>query len=275
MAGNSMLTEAAGVWSGLREKVERLGDQKSLLLAAAVGIGGILLVQFYFIAREREIGGFSKVVVASRDLKAGTRLSRDMLTVGSFPERYLESKNIRPNSLPLLLGQKTIVPIRTGRPFLWDYVLTQESTNFSDKLAEGERAYTIAVDKTSGVGGFIQPNDRVDIVGTFQIPGDGEVLNEVNLVLMQSVTVLAVGEKTNSFGVNSHYGSLTLKLASVKEAQILSFAMRKGKIEFLLRNSRDVAIEDTTQQVKLNSILTDVMYARKIRGIRSLIRYDK
>ena len=58
-------------------------------------------------------------------------------------------------------------------------------------IPEGMRAVTVALDPISGVGGFVIPHDRVDVLTTFQ---QGEVA--VTKTILQNVEVLAMNEQT-------------------------------------------------------------------------------
>jgi pilus assembly protein CpaB len=58
-------------------------------------------------------------------------------------------------------------------------------------IPDGMRAVTVALDAISGVGGFVYPGDRVDVLVTFQ---QGEVA--VTKMILQNVEVLAMNELT-------------------------------------------------------------------------------
>ncbi len=58
-------------------------------------------------------------------------------------------------------------------------------------IPEGMRAVTVALDPISGVGGFVIPHDRVDVLTTFQ---QGDVA--VTKMILQNVEVLAMNEQT-------------------------------------------------------------------------------
>jgi pilus assembly protein CpaB len=94
----------------------------------------------------------------------------------------------------------------------------------------------------------------VDILGTFTFPsnkGDPQ-LDTVTLTILQNVTVLATGKDTarslteaaiqTGGGARrpSSYSTVTL-LVTPKEAEMLVFAMQKGRLTLTLRNPSDVS----------------------------------
>jgi len=59
-------------------------------------------------------------------------------------------------------------------------------------IPQGMRAVTVALDPISGVGGFVIPHDRVDVLTTFQ---QGEVA--ITKTILQNIEVLAMNEQTS------------------------------------------------------------------------------
>jgi pilus assembly protein CpaB len=98
---------------------------------------------------------------------------------------------------------------------------------------------------------MVQPNDRVDVLGTFSFPmtnAPGE-LESVTLTVLQDVTVLAVGQtmadrradrRSASSGT---YGTVTVEVTA-REAELLIFAQQaRGRLSLSLRNPKDVSFE--------------------------------
>lgn len=132
-------------------------------------------------------------------------------------------------------------------------------------IPEGLRAVTVALDPVSGVGGFVLPNDRVDVLATFQ---RGEVT--VTKTILQNVLVLAMNTETTpptpkaegeqpAEGEGAQAGggkapvaeqvkSATLAVAP-DQAQSLILAAYKGAVHLVLRRRQEtavVALEKTT-----------------------------
>jgi pilus assembly protein CpaB len=132
-------------------------------------------------------------------------------------------------------------------------------------IPEGLRAVTVALDPVTGVGGFVLPGDRVDVLATFQ---QGEVT--VTNTILQNVLVLAMNAQTTppspkaageqqpegegaeveggEAPVTEQVASATLAVAP-DQAQSLILAAYKGAVHLVLRRRKEtavVALESTT-----------------------------
>jgi pilus assembly protein CpaB len=124
-------------------------------------------------------------------------------------------------------------------------------------IVPGERAISIAVDSTSSVTGLIQPDDNVDIIGTFRFPemkGD-QALDTITLTLLQKVKVLATGTAMKDAvaapgrgASQKGYSTVTLALTP-KEVEMIIFASQKGRLSLSLRNTEDTQFVDQLQSV--------------------------
>jgi pilus assembly protein CpaB len=126
-------------------------------------------------------------------------------------------------------------------------------------IVPGERAISIAVDSTSSVTGLIQPDDNVDIIGTFRFPemkGD-QALDTITLTLLQKVKVLATGtamkDAVAAPGQRAQKGYSTITLAlSPKEVEMIIFASQKGRLSLSLRNTEDTGFVDIKDLQSVN-----------------------
>ena len=64
-------------------------------------------------------------------------------------------------------------------------------------IEEGKRAYTIRVDDVHGVGGFVLPADRVDILLTRDSQQSSDQRQRVADLLLQNVKVLAIDQEAS------------------------------------------------------------------------------
>ena len=132
------------------------------------------------------------------------------------------------------------------------------------------------VDAISGVSGLLRPGDRVDLLGTFPvtqedqlIPGsDGEKsVGYVTMTLLQNVTLLAVGKQLSDINSQSNgrggYSTVTASL-TIKEAELLTIAQTRGKLTLLLRNSDDVSTA-AVGQTTLRGVLEELSVIQEIR----------
>src|SRR5512140_779374 len=140
------------------------------------------------------------VVVAAADIPEGTVVTFDMISQRSVPEQFVTSSVVKPDSASYVVNQKVLVPLQAGDPLLWSqFETTKAAERLSTKVQKKGRAITIDAGKTTAVGGWVRPNDHVDLIGTFKDPQTNE---QVAVTLLQNVIVLATGKITGTTNVN-------------------------------------------------------------------------
>ncbi len=226
---------------------------------AAVGFG----VAFLAIQRkEAEIRkGWNPVtaVVASVDISEGSAVTTDMLATRAFPEQFITASVIKPDSLSAIVNQKVMVALQKGDPLLWTQFETSKSIErLSTKVQKKARAITIAVDGINGVGGWIRPNDHVDLIGTFKDPDNGQ---QVAVTLLQNITVMATGKLTGNTNLNlvpenqRDYKNVSL-LVIPEEAEFLVLAQELGRLTLSLRNEEDLGTMNERGRATISSLLS-------------------
>jgi pilus assembly protein CpaB len=216
-------------------------------------------------------GERARVCVLKHDLYQG-----DVIHVKDLSRRFMLKKDLSGqevllSDVGLIVGRKLAVNLKANVPIrLGDIEIPEDG--FGSALARRvryeHRAVSIAVDSTSSVSGLVQPNDHVDLVGTFRFPaeqGNGS-LDTVTLTLLQNVTVLATGQQLATGEVQVRrqqrsgrsYATVTLSLTP-EEAELVIFAEQKGRLTMTLRHPEDVYTVDRPQQVNFD-------YLRRIIG---------
>lgn len=104
------------------------------------------------------------VVVVNRDVPAYTML--DATNVATIDVDKTTAPQGASNSTAALIGKMTLVPLTKGQLVRADQ-LTE--SGFSNILAKGERAYSLAVPERSTFGNSITENDRVDLLWSVKI----------------------------------------------------------------------------------------------------------
>jgi pilus assembly protein CpaB len=182
------------------------------------------------------------VVVADRDIAEGTVLSMEMLSQKPVPEQFVTSSVVRPRSVEAILNQRVVVPLQRGDPLLWTQLeTTRTQQRLSATIEKRLRAVAIDAARSASVGGWVRPNDHVDVIGTFKDPQTNE---DVAVTLLQNLIVLATGKITGTTNVNllpesqRDYQSVSL-LVGPEEAEILTLAAQQGQLTLSLRNEDD------------------------------------
>jgi pilus assembly protein CpaB len=100
-------------------------------------------------------------------------------------------------------------------------------------LPDGMRAAAVRVNDVSGVAGFVQPMDTVDVLITRSMPGQNAV--QVTDVLLQAVKVIAIDQ--NAQGADGKpvlARTATLEVNPI-DAQKLALAQNVGSLSLVLR----------------------------------------
>ncbi len=243
-----------------------------LLIAVLVGMLAFALTHRYLQAeRDKIYAGAEKikVIVALRDLPAGSVLSADVLGMKSVFKSAVGGQAVLPEDLNTIIGKRLRYLVRQNDPLLWSAVDIPERLRYglSPMIKPGMRAISLAIAGEAAVSGLVQPNDRVDILGTSTMPsktapGQMEV---VTLTLLQDVLVLATGTRLarpeggyqSAFeGRPTSYSSVTLEVTP-REAELLVFAQNmKGQLTLALRNPEDVSFEKDLPSVNFQHLQT-------------------
>lgn len=199
------------------------------------------------------------VVVASQDIPEGTVVTFDMISQRSVPEQFVTSSVVKPDSASYVVNQKVLVPLQAGDPLLWSqFETTKAAERLSTKVQKKTRAITIEAKASTAVGGWIRPNDHVDVIGTFRDPQTDE---SVAVTLLQNVIVLATGKITGTTNVNlipenqREYSNISLMVIP-EEAEILVLAQELGALTLSLRNDDDVDIIEERGRATISTLLS-------------------
>lgn len=213
------------------------------------------------------------VVVAATDLSEGTTVTMEMVSQRSIPEQFVTSSVIKPDSASYVIGQKVMVALQSGDPLLWSQFETSRAAErLTNKVLKRTRAITIEAKTTSSVGGWVRPNDHVDIVGTFKDPDSNE---QVALTVLQNVVVLATGRITGNTNVNlipeneRSYNNVTLMVVP-EEGEVLTLAQELGSLTMMLRNDEDLDSIDGTKPTTVRTLF-DGERRRKVTELRKTI----
>ncbi len=218
------------------------------------------------------------VVVAAVDIGEGTVVTFDMISQRSVPEQFVTSSVVKPDSASYVVNQKVLVQVQAGDPLLWSqFETTKAAERLSAKVQKKARAITLDVGKSASVGGWVRPNDHIDIIGTFKDPQTNE---NVAVTLLQNVIVLATGKMTGTTNVNlipenqRDYNNVSLMVIP-EEAEILVLAQDLGSLSLSLRNEDDVDAIEERGRATINTLLSGqrmTVLAAKRKALVTVIR---
>ncbi len=195
------------------------------------------------VAAPREIA--VEVLVASVELSQGDRLDEAKLRWHSWPENGLSpafiSRITKPDALAELKGAVVRSPFVSGEPIREEKLTRGSAGLLATMLPSGKRAVAIRVTAESTAGGFVLPNDRVDVIQTMagQAAGGSGILSRT---LLSNIRVLAVDQKADDpKGQMVAIGkTVTLELSPV-QTETITTAQAAGSLSLALRSLVDSA----------------------------------
>jgi pilus assembly protein CpaB len=209
----------------------------ALGIAVVLGLFAVYIANVYLSGREQRAvaGGTTKVAVASVPLAYGTEVTPDKVRFVDYPNTAIPPGAFTNAAQLMPTGQKRFALLAMGinEPILAAKISAPGSgASIAALLTDGMRAATVRIDDVSGVAGFVQPNDSVDVLITRQLPGGDQ---QVTDVLLQNVRVLAIDQEAkNSDGTPKLARSATFEVSPL-DAQKLALAQKAGQLSLVLR----------------------------------------
>ena len=134
------------------------------------------------------------VLVASASLPIGSRLTEESMRWVGWPEGSLAegiiTEQSRPEALKELKDAIVRMPIFEGEPIRPEKIADANSAVMSSLLPSGKRAVGTEITVSTSAGGFILPNDRVDVI-MVRKEEDGTFSTET---ILTNVRVLAIDQ---------------------------------------------------------------------------------
>jgi len=257
----------------------------ALLAAVILGFLAAIGVRSYVTRRDIEIEQKTRrvgVVVARETINRGDVLREHMIKPYPAEIGMVTDMHILWSEHQNWLGQPLARKVPAGQPILQNYFIAAEAERPAEhKIDLGMRAVTIAADQISGVAGLIRPGDRVDVLVTFRVAGQGPqgVGTSVTKVIARNVEVLAtdnrtslmmpvVGGRRRTMPYDRGYSSVTLHVTPL-EASLLTFAQESGRISFILRNNSDTYAPQTPPPVTFPQFDALAAEAARLRALRT------
>lgn len=186
-----------------------------------------------------------KVLVAQRALPVGTIITADAVSFQDWPQELVKDAYFVDGDADMtkLLGTVVRYPVTAGQPLTQGALVAPGDRGFlAAALGPGLRAVTIPVSAKTGVGGFVFPGDRVDLVLTQAVKGEGEALRTAETIL-RNLRVLATDQTTDNEVVDGKtvvraFRTVTLEVTP-RIAEKVAVAQEIGEISLSLRSIAD------------------------------------
>src|SRR5436305_2723929 len=211
----------------------------ALGIALALGLAAVFLANTYLSGTESKaaLGGTSKIAVAAAPMAFGTDVTPDKIRFVDYPNGSIPQGAFSTATQLMPPGKRRValLPIGINEPILAAKLSSAgEGASIAALLPDGMRAASVAINDVSGVAGFVQPNDTVDVLVTRMIPG-GAGNAQVTDVLLQNVRVIALDQQSkNADGTPKVAKTATLEVSPL-DAQKLALAQTVGTLSLVLR----------------------------------------
>jgi pilus assembly protein CpaB len=222
---------------------------------AAAGLAGVLAMRLSgnqtiverlepVIQREPTVN----VLVSSMNLPVGSRLNAGSVRwvpwpEGSVVEGYV-TQGSRPEAIDELAGSVVRLPMFEGEPVRSEKVVDASNRIMSALLPSGKRAVATEISVSTGAGGFVLPNDRVDVIMVRK--GDqGSFLTET---VLNNVRVLAIDQqiREGDDGTSAVIGATATLELTPDQAKIITVAQQMAdRLTLALRSVADAQENDT------------------------------
>lgn len=248
-------------FGGLRERVSwpsRLKASRILLLLVAIVAGGLAA----YLVTQRDAPGTpevaapavevvaaptAKVLVARSDLATGERLTQASLGWEDWPLASVQPHYITDEAAPDAIAEMSGAVARfgfvSGEPIREDKLIDATGGFLSAVLGGGRRGVSVTVSAEAASGGFVTPNDHVDVLLTRMAE-----LGQDSRTILHNVRVLAINSRlvgaapaegaAPEADVFTGMAIATLDLDPT-EAEVITAAATMGQLSLVLRSSAD------------------------------------
>jgi pilus assembly protein CpaB len=119
-----------------------------------------------------------------------------------------------------------------------------EIAGVTSALKQGERAFAIRVDVTSGVSGFLRPGDRVDVYWTGSV---GTGAGDVTKLIEPGVRLIAVDQSANSDTTQASIARTVTVAVSPRQVAALAQAQSTGRLSLSLVGAADKELAEAVE----------------------------
>lgn len=194
------------------------------------------------------------VLVAAADIGQGQKLTAENVRWQRWPDDAMNEAYIGKQTMPDAIAtlQDSIVRSQfiAGEPIREVKLARADSGFMSAILPSGMRAIAVRVSAQNTAGGFILPNDRVDVIQTVSQQTSADMPAEnVSRTILTNVKILAIDQTVDEEGGEAVVvgKTATLELDPVQVEQITA-AEASGTLSLALRSIADTDEVATTRE---------------------------
>lgn len=195
------------------------------------------------------------VLVATENLGVGAELTSQMRwqpwPAEAISEGYI-TRASEPDAINQLSGATVRLQFFTGEPIRKAKLIGPGQSFMSSILPPGMRAVATQINAESSAGGFILPNDFVDVIMTRRKPdnGDKSLTPFTTETVLQNVRVLAIDQaiQEDEQGRKVMVGQTATLEVTPEQAEIITVAQQMAdRLTLALRSTQDVEDREVKQ----------------------------
>ncbi len=197
----------------------------------------------------------TEVLVAASDLPMGSTVAANALSWQAWPAEGAAAgfikRSDRPDAITHFTGSIARIAMVAGEPIRPEKLIRADGSGFmSAILPAGKRAVAITIDSrgSNSAGGFILPNDRVDVIRTYRDDeGTRSTGSDVYIseTILRNIRVLAIGQRIQEQGAEKVVvGENATLEVDPAQAEVLTLAQRVGQLSLALRSIADTTTKD-------------------------------
>lgn len=219
-----------------------------LMIAATSGLAAALLTfsetddgraEAVTVTPQPEVA-MQEVLVASVVIEPGHTVSAENMNWQSWPEAAIHAgfvtRSAHPDAIDEFSGTIMRSRLLAGEPIRPDRLTPGNASFMSALLPPGKRAVAVKVSAESSAGGFILPNDRVDVLLTRHEEGRGRASSRT---ILRNVKVLAIDQLVDGAESDALVGRTATLELDVEQTESITAAEASGMLSLALRSIAD------------------------------------
>jgi pilus assembly protein CpaB len=205
------------------------------------------------------------VLVAKSDIGLGQAVAAGDMQWQTWPAATASNnfirRNDRPEATTQIAGSIARYPFIAGEPIREVKLVKANGSGFmAAVLPGGMRAVSTEISPETGAGGFILPNDRVDVILSRREKNPDRTSSTdviVSEIVLSNIRVLAIDQAPREKdGQNSVVGKTATLELKPAQAEILARARQSGTLSLALRSMLDAHAPDALRVDGDSSLIT-------------------
>jgi pilus assembly protein CpaB len=254
-------------------KVKRMNRARIVVLSIALGAGGLAAYLASGSAEKAAPPPVAQIptvdiLVAKSDIGLGQSVKPDDLQWQAWPQATsgnFISRASKADAVKEYTGSIARSPFIAGEPIRDQKLVKSDGSGFMAAiLPAGYRAISTEISPETGAGGFILPNDRVDVILSKREKNPDNKGPDLTTseIILTNVRVLAIDQAPKEKeGTSSMVGKTATLELKPEQAETLARARQGGVLTLALRSIVDVnAVEKVEEQISRSEGLNIIRY---------------